>query len=119
MEKMKCQTRKELLEKLNELIWISSEKPVFGFTVDEVDSEDYYILGWDTTYYDLDGIVSKLMDLSLTHKMVKIRCQEHVIVCGITVCFVLAESNDGNTNIDSEMIDLILRLNCKKFPLEA
>lgn len=112
---VKRQTRKKLIERLMDLIWLSSGKPVLTFIVEEVDSEGYYELGSeDRTYYDLDGIVSKLMDLSLTNRIVKIRYQEYVIAFGLCVFFDVVESKDITTNIDADMLDLILRLNCKK-----
>ena len=113
-------TRKKLIERLKELMWLSSGKPILDFTAIEIDSDGYYELEWwDRTHYDLDGIVSKLMDLSLTHRIAKIRCQDYVTVRGMCVCFDVIESKDGTTNIDAEMMDLILRLNYKKVSLEA
>lgn len=121
MTKMwKRQTRKKLIERLKSLIWLSPGMPVLAFNVEEVDSEGYCCeLEWDKQYYDLDGIVPKLMDLSLTHRIVNIRRQEFVTVRGMCVCFDILESKDGTTNIDSEMMDLILRLNFKRVPVEA
>lgn len=109
-------TRKKLIGRLKDLIWISSGKPILAFTVEEVDSEGYYELGWTRTYHDLDGIVSKLMDLSLTHRIANIHYQEYVSVTmfGMCVFFDVLESKDGTTNIDAEMMDLILRLNYEK-----
>ena len=115
---VKHQTRKKLIERLNELIWLSSGRPILDFSVVEVDSDGYYEFDWwDRTHYDLDGIVSRLMDLSLTHRIAQIRCQEYVTVRGMYVCFDVIESKDGTTNIDAEMMDLILRLNHKKVTL--
>ena len=113
---MKRPTRKKLIERLKGLIWISSGKPILAFQVEEVDSEGYYDLDSAITYYDLDDIAPKLMDLSLTHRIVNIRWQEYLDVHGMRVCFDVLESNDGTTNIDSEMMDLILRLNFKTLP---
>ena len=116
---LKCQTRKELIERLKGLICISSERPALAFVIEDIDFEGYYELEWDRyhslgKYYGLNGIVSKLMDLSLTHRIAKIHCHEFMSVRGMWVFFDVFESKDGTTNIDSEIMDLILRLNCTK-----
>ena len=116
---LKFRTKNRLVERLNELICVSSWMPILAFVIEKVDFEGYYDLGWTKTYHELDEIIPKLMDLSLTHRIAKIWWQEYMFRCGMCVCFEILESKDGNTNIDSGMLDLILKLNCKKLPSGA
>lgn len=116
--KMKNQTTKKLLEELMELIRISSRLPVRNFTIRYFDDYGLYD-PFDSEDLDLDGVVSKLMGLSLTHRMAKIHYSKCVTISGVCIYFYVLESNDGTTNIDADMLDLILKLHCEKFPFVA
>ena len=115
---MKRSTRKKLIKTLNDLIWLSSGQPVRNFIIRYLGEYGLYDL-FDYEDLDLDGVVSKLMELSLTHRVAKIHHSKYVTVNGMCVCFFVIESKDGTTNIDADMMDLILRLNFKKVLLKT
>lgn len=112
---MRQMTRKRLYKTLKDLAFLSAGWPVRAFMLNELDSEGYYkLLPWEVDEFTLEGVISKLMDLSLTHRIAKIRRQEYVDVRGMCVCFDMIESEDGTTNIDSDMMELVLKLNYRE-----
>ena len=112
---MRQMTRKRLYKTLRDLTFLSAGRPVRAFMLNNLDSEGCYDpLNWDMGTYTLEGVISRLMELSLTHRIAKIRCQEYVTVRGMCVFFDMIESKDGTTNIDSDMMEMVLKLNYRE-----
>ena len=106
----KRKTRKQLLQVLNGLIWESSYRPVTMVKI-------YHVNSWGEPNYEsqelfsnLDDVVGRLMDLSLSHRIVKVSSAAFSYNDGMLVVFRVMEDKDCRTNIDAELLERITRL---------
>ena len=110
----KRKTRKQLLQALNGLIWESSYHPVTMVKI-------YHVNSWGEPNYEsqelfsnIDDFVGRLMDLSLSHRIVKVSSARFKYNDGTLIVFRVMKDPDFRTNIDAEMLDAISRIEFEK-----
>ena len=106
----KRKTRKQLLHALNGLIWESSYRPVSMVKIYHVNSWGEPNFESQEIFSNLDDVVGRLMDLSLSHRIVKVSSAEFKYGGGILVVFRVMKDPDFRTNIDAEILDAISRI---------
>ena len=106
----KRKTRKQLLQALNGLIWESSYRPVSMVKI-------YHVNAWGEPNFEsqeifsnLDDVVGRLMDLSLSHRIVKVSSAGFAYGGGTLVVFRVMQDQNFKTNIDAEILDAISRI---------
>ena len=108
---MKRKTRKKLLESLDSIRWISESSPVRVFKIEFWNEYGVPTQDKETeSFYDVDELVSRLMDLSLTRRIVKISSSAFIFSRGMAVFFTVMPDKDHLTNIDAEFMEKILKL---------
>lgn len=110
----KRKTRKQLLQALDGLIWESSYRPVTMVKIYHVNSWGEPNFESQELFYNLDDVVGRLMDLSLSHRIVKVSSAEFQYDGGTLVIFRVMQDPDFRTNIDAEMLDAISRIEFDK-----
>lgn len=106
-------TRKKLLQALDGLIWESSYRPVSMVKIYHVNSWGEPKFESQELFYNLDDFVGRLMDLSLSHRIVKISSAAFSYNDGMLVVFRVMEDKDCRTNIDAEFLERIMKLEVK------
>lgn len=106
----KRKTRKQLLQALDGLIWESSYRPVTMVKIYHVNSWGEPNFESQEMFSNLDDFVGRLMDLSLSHRIVKVSSAAFSYNDGLLVVFRVMEDKDCRTNIDAEFMDRIMRL---------
>ena len=105
----KRQTRKQLLQALDNLILESSYRPVTMVKIYHVNSYGEPNFDSQEIFSNLDDVVGRLMDLSLSHRIVKV--SSSMFKGGETlVVFRVMQDRNYSTNIDAEMLDAISRI---------
>ena len=61
-------------------------------------------------FYNLDDVVGRLMDLSLSHRIVKVSSAGFNYDGGTLVVFRVMKDPDFRTNIDAEILEAISRI---------
>ena len=107
----KRKTRKQLLQALDGLIWESSSRPVSQLEIYHVNSWGETDFGSQEIFFNLDDVVGRLMDLSISHRIVKVSSANFTGNRGTLVVFRVMQDPDFKTNIDAEFMDRIMRLN--------
>lgn len=110
----KRKTRKQLLQALDGLIWESSYRPVTMVKIYHVNSWGEPNFESMELFFNLDDVVGRLMDLSLSHRIVKVSSAEFKFGCGTLVVFRVMKDPDFRTNIDAELLDAISRIEFDK-----
>ena len=110
----KRKTRKQLLQVLNGLIWESSYRPVTMVKIYHVNAWGEPNFGSQEIFSNLDDFVGRLMDLSLSHRIVKISSAAFSYNDGLLVVFRVMEDKDCRTNIDAEILEAISRIEFDK-----
>ena len=109
----KRQTRKKLLEALDQIAAYSRFRPVGEFIVYFTD-ENGAMLWDDKVELDtLDGIVSLLMDKSISYRVVKVSSADFLFEKRICVSFTLSPDREYRTNIDADFMERIMELEVK------
>ena len=105
----KRQTRNRLLQELDYAQRTSKRKPASMFLI--YLAEEYGA----TCIYDMERlcdkseVMAKLMDLSLSHRVVNITSSNYGVVGnGICVCVTVTPDKECQTNIDAEFMERIL-----------
>lgn len=104
-------TRKKLLKAMDGLIWESSSRPVTQVEIYHVNSWGEPDFGSQEILFNLDDVVGRLMDLSISHRIVKVSSANFTWNGGTLVVFRVMPDPDYRTNIDAEFMDRIMRLN--------
>ena len=107
---MKRPTRKKLLEALDRLVAYSKIRPVMQFMVCFLDENGVFLWDDKEEFFSVDDLVGRLMDKSITHRVVKLSADNFVFGCGIRLRFVLMPDRFNQTNIDAEFMDRVFRL---------
>ena len=106
-------TRKKLLSALDQIVIYSKYLPVMKFMVYFTD-ENGAMLWDDKVELDtLDGIVSLLMDKSISYRVVKVSSADFIFEKRICVSFTLSPDREYNTNIDADFMERIMELEVK------
>ena len=109
---MKRKTRKKLLESLDAMRWKSRTVPVQVFKIEFWN--EYGVPRLPTeSFFNIDELVSRLMDLSLTQRIVKISSSDFIFTKGMCVLFSVMPDKDNLTNIDAEFMEKIIKLEVK------
>lgn len=111
---MKRKTRKKLLESLDAMKWKSSAVPVREFKIEFWNKYGVPRLPTES-FFNIDELVSRLMDLSLTQRIVKISSSDFVFTKGMAVFFSVMPDKDHLTNIDAEFMEKIMKLEVEPY----
>jgi len=111
---VKRPTRKNLLEALTGLIWESSYRPVTMVKIYHVNSWGDPNFESQELFSNLDDVIGRLMDLSLSHRIVKVSSAEFNFGSGTLVVFRVMQDPNFRTNIDAEILDAISRIEFDK-----
>lgn len=111
----KRKTRKKMLKALDDMIQASSYNPIRLFKIEFFNGYGSISHDEPERFFDVGDIVARLMDLSLTHRIVKVSSEGFVFTKGMCVTFGVMPDKDHMTNIDEEFMDRIMRLNFDGF----
>ena len=106
----KRKTRKQLLQALDGLILESSYRPVTMVKIYHVNTWGEPNFESQELFSNLDDFVGRLMDLSFSHRIVKVSSAVFSYNDGMLVVFRVMEDKDCRTNIDAELLERITRL---------
>lgn len=104
--KMKEVTDAELIEVIRDIVKQTTIIGSRNYRIVFLDIEANPDGLWSFYENDIEEMVMKLYDLSLTHRIVKLDISERGR--GM-IDLYLEPSDDGTTNIDAELIDLLVR----------
>ena len=106
-------TRKKLLEALDQIAAYSKFRPVMTFIVYFTDENGAMMWDDKVEIDTLDGIVSLLMDKSISYRVVKVSSAEFLLEKRICVSFTLSPDKEYKTNIDADFMERIMELEVK------
>lgn len=112
---MKRPTRKKLLEAIDGVRKYCVFRPLRMFKAEFVDENGVEQM-WDSVdFFNMDDLVSMLMDKSLTHRIVRVRSVDFILTFGSCVVFTLMPDKENRTNIDAEFMEKIMQLEVKPY----
>ena len=103
-------TRKRLLQELTCLAECSSFNPIATIKIYFANACGDPDFDSAEKFYDMDKMAGRLMDLSLTHRITKSDYVKFMFQTGMAVSLVLAEDKDYRTNIDDEVVELLMKM---------
>jgi len=106
-------TRKKLLEALDQIVIYSRYCPVMRFLVCFTDENGAMLWDDKEEFFSVDDLVGRLMDKSITHRVVKVSADNFVFGNGIRLRLVLTPDRFNQTNIDAEFMERIMELGVK------
>ena len=112
---MKRPTRKKLLSSIDRIGLYSDLNPIRLFKLKFLDENGAELYDRSVDVYNMDDLVAMLMDKSLVHRIVRISSSEFILTKGMCVFFTLMPDKDHRTNIDSEFMERIMRLEVKSY----
>lgn len=112
---MKRPTRKKLLAAIDRIRWYGTFKPIRMFKLVFRDENGTELFDDGVDVYNMDELVSMMMDKSLSHRIVRISSSEFVLTKGICVFITLMPDREHRTNIDSEFMEKIMELEVESY----
>ena len=104
-------TRKKLLKTMDDIVQESLHHPVSWFRIYFADQSGEWDLDTVEEINNIDEFVGRLMELSLSHRIVKISRGFFIYSTSMHVSFTLMKDNEFQTNIDEEFMNNIMGLN--------
>ena len=103
-------TRKKLLQALDGLILDSSRHPISQAKIYHVNRWGEADLDTQEIFNNIGDIAGRLMDLSMSHRIVKVSQASWTWKSGMVVVFRVMPDPDYRTNIDLEFMEKIMKL---------